>query len=83
MNRKSTGMTGVIIPYLNNLFFTKLLQATEIDAMEQGLSVMTKCSHSDPEIEVPAVETFMEMSMDGAMVVPLGNQSDKAIYHRF
>ena len=29
LNRKSTGMIGVIIPYLNDLFFTKLLEAIE------------------------------------------------------
>lgn len=82
MNRKTTGMIGVIIPYLNDLFFTKLLEAIEIAAMEQGLSVMTKCSHSDPVIEAQAVETFMQMNVDGALVVPLGNQSDRAAYSR-
>ncbi len=82
MNRKTSGMIGVIIPYLNDLFFTKLLESIEIAAMEQGLSVMTKCSHSDPVIEARAVETFMQMNVDGALVVPLGNQSDRATYSR-
>ena len=82
MNRKTSGMIGVIIPYLNDLFFTKLLEAIEIAAMEEGLSVMTKCSHSDPLIEARAVETFMQMNVDGALVVPLGNQSDRATYSR-
>jgi DNA-binding LacI/PurR family transcriptional regulator len=82
MNRKTSGMIGVIIPYLNDLFFTKLLEAIEIAAMKEGLSVMTKCSHSDPVIEARAVETFMQMNVDGALVVPLGNQSDRATYNR-
>ena len=82
MNRKTSGMIGVIIPYLNDLFFTKLLEAIEIAAMKEGLSVMTKCSHSDPVIEARAVETFMQMNVDGALVVPLGNQSDRATYSR-
>ena len=29
MNRKSKGMIGVIIPYLNDLFFTKLMAGIE------------------------------------------------------
>jgi DNA-binding LacI/PurR family transcriptional regulator len=82
MNRKSTGILGVIIPYLNDLFFTKLLEAIEIAAMDAGFTVITQCSHSDPEIEARAVETLMSMSVDGALVAPLGNQSDLAVLER-
>lgn len=78
LNRKSTGMIGVIIPYLNDLFFTKLLQSVEVAAMEAGLTVITQCSHSDPAIEARAAETFMSMNVDGALVAPLGDHSDQA-----
>ncbi len=78
LNRKSTGMIGVIIPYLNDLFFTKLLEAIEGAAMDAGLTVITQCSHSDPAIEARAAETFMSMNVDGAIVAPLGNHSDQA-----
>lgn len=82
LNRKSTGMIGVIIPYLNDLFFTKLLEAIERSAMEAGFTVITQCSHSDPLIEARAAETFMSMSVDGALVAPLGNHSDMKVYER-
>ncbi len=82
LNRKSTGMIGVIIPYLNDLFFTKLLESVEVAAMDAGLSVITKCSHSDPSIEARAAETFMSMNVDGALVAPLGDHSDQAVYQR-
>ncbi|MFK7876400.1 MAG: LacI family DNA-binding transcriptional regulator [Paracoccaceae bacterium] len=82
MNRKSTGMIGVIIPYLNDLFFSKLLEAIERAAMEAGFTVITKCSHSDPTIEARAAETFMSMNVDGALVVPLGNHSDMQMHER-
>jgi DNA-binding LacI/PurR family transcriptional regulator len=82
MNRKSTGMIGVIIPYLNDLFFTKLLEAIERAAMEAGFTVITQCSHSDPLIEARAAETFMSMSVDGALVAPLGNHSDMKAHER-
>ncbi len=82
MNRKSTGMIGVIIPYLNDLFFTRLLEAIELAAMEAGYTVITQCSHSDPEIEARAAETFLSMNVDGAIVAPLGNHSDLHIYER-
>ena len=82
MNRKSTGMIGVIIPYLNDLFFTRLLESIEVAAMQAGYTVITQCSHSDPTIERRAVETLLSMSVDGAIVAPLGNQSDMDIYAR-
>lgn len=82
LNRKSTGMIGVIIPYLNDLFFTKLLQSVEVAAMEAGLTVITQCSHSDPAIEARAAETLMSMNVDGALVAPLGDHSDQAVHLR-
>lgn len=82
MNRKSTGMIGVIIPYFNDLFFTRLLQSIEIAAMDAGLTVITQCSHSDPMIEARAAETLMSMSVDGALMIPLGNQSDRDVQGR-
>ncbi|WP_240611140.1 LacI family DNA-binding transcriptional regulator [Oceaniglobus ichthyenteri] len=82
MNRKSTGIIGVIIPYLNDLFFTRLLEAIERAAMEAGYTVITQCSHSDPDIEARAAETIMSMNVDGALVVPLGNHSDLKVHER-
>ncbi len=82
LNRKTTGLIGVIIPYLNDLFFTRLLESIEVAAMEAGYTVITQCSHSDPAIEARATETFMAMSVDGALVVPLGNNSDRDAHQR-
>ena len=82
MNRKYTGMIGVIIPYLNDLFFTRLLESIEMAAIEAGYTVITQCSHSDPAIEARASETLLSMSVDGALVVPLGNQSDFELHRR-
>jgi DNA-binding LacI/PurR family transcriptional regulator len=82
MNRKATGIIGVIIPYLNDLFFTKLLEQIELAAQEAGYTVITQCSHSDPALEARAAETFMSMSVDGALIAPLGNQSDRNVHER-
>lgn len=82
LNRKSTGMIGVIIPYLNDLFFSRLLEAIERAAMEVGYTVITQCSHSDPMIEARAAETLMSMNVDGAIVAPLGNHSDLDVHER-
>ncbi len=82
MNRQSTGMIGVIIPYLNDLFFTRLLESIEVAAMGEGYTVITQCSHSSPDVEARAAETFLSMSVDGALVAPLGNVSDFEAHER-
>ncbi len=82
MNRKTTGIIGVIIPYLNDLFFTRLQEEIERAAMKAGYTVITQCSHSDADIEARAAETFLSMNVDGAIVAPLGNHSDLRVYDR-
>jgi DNA-binding LacI/PurR family transcriptional regulator len=82
MNRKTTGIIGVIIPYLNDLFFTRLLESVELAALKAGYTIITQCSHSDPKIEQRAAETLLSMNVDGAIVAPLGNDSDMTAYHR-
>lgn len=82
MNRKSTGMIGVIIPYLNDLFFSNLLKSIETAAMAEGYTVITQCSHFDSVTEARAAETLMSMSVDGALVAPLGNQTDFVVQNR-
>ena len=82
MNRKSTGLIGVIIPYLNDLFFTKLQQAIETAAMQAGFTVLSQSSHADPAVEAQAISTLASMNVDGAIVVPLGNDTDFAAQNR-
>ncbi|WP_422071538.1 LacI family DNA-binding transcriptional regulator [Tranquillimonas rosea] len=76
MNRKTTGLIGVIFPHLKDLFFTSLLEAIETAAMEADLTIITQSSHGDPAIETRAVEQLLSMNADGVIVAPLGENSD-------
>lgn len=75
MNRKTTRLIGVVIPYLNDLFFTSLLEAIELAAEGTGFSIITQSSHGDRSREARAVEKLMSMSADGVLVAPLGTSS--------
>lgn len=75
MNRKSTGLIGVIIPHLSDPFFTSLLDVIELEAMAAGLTVITQGSHGDPEIEARAAERLLSMNPDGVLIAPLGGES--------
>lgn len=76
MNRKSSGLIGVIVPYYNDLFFTDLLGAIELAALEAGCTIVAQSSHGDPRIEARASETLRSMGVDGVIVAPLGRSSD-------
>ncbi len=82
MNRKSTGLIGVIVPHLTDLFFTSLLDAIDLAAMQSGFTIITLNSHGDPGVEVAAIEKLLSMSADGAIMAPLGLGSDRAALGR-
>ena len=72
-NRKTTGLVGVIIPHFNDLFFTSLTEAIDEVAREAGLTIITLSSHGNEGAEIKAVEKLRSMSVDGAIIAPLGS----------
>ena len=82
LNRKSTGLIGVIIPHLNDPFFTSLLDVIELAAMEAGFTIMSQGSHGDPAIEARAIERLLSMNADGVLVAPLGAISKIEAFER-
>jgi DNA-binding LacI/PurR family transcriptional regulator len=77
-NRKSTGLIGVIIPHFKDLFFASLLDAIEVSARKVGFTIITQSSHGDPAIEAQAIGKLRSMSVDGAIITPLGHNSETA-----
>ncbi|HPE59354.1 MAG TPA: LacI family DNA-binding transcriptional regulator [Thiolinea sp.] len=76
MNRESTGIVGVIIPYLHDLFFASLLEAIEKTGLRHDFTILTQSSHGDPRLEARAVERFISMNADAIVISPLGMDSD-------
>lgn len=73
MNRQSTRIIGVIVPYLSDLFFTSLIQAIEQAAHKRGYIIMIQCAHGNPELESRAFESLKAMSADGIIAAPIGH----------
>ncbi len=82
LNRKSTGLIGVIIPHLNDPFFTSLLDVIELAAMKAGFTIITQSSHGDPETELRATEKLLSMNPDGVLVAPLGVDGNVEAFER-
>lgn len=72
MNRQSTRIIGVIVPYLNDLFFTSLIESIEQSALNQGYTVIIQSAHGDPALELKAFENLLSMSADGVIAAPIG-----------
>lgn len=82
MNRKSTGLIGVIVPYLSDLFFTSLIEAIETTALETDHMVITQNAHGDPAVEARAIQNLISMSVDGVIMAPLGETSSLSAVSR-
>jgi len=75
MNRQTTRIIGVIVPYLNDLFFTSLIQSIEKYALERGYTIIIQCAHADTELESKMFENLVAMSADGIIAAPTGQAS--------
>lgn len=75
MNRKRTGVIGVIIPQFNDLFYASLIEAIEQRALSEDFTVIMQSSHGDPEQEARAARKLMSMNADGVIIAPLGRFS--------
>jgi len=75
MNRKLTRLIGLIVPYLNDLFFTSLTQELEVCALRSDYMVIVQNAHGDPKLLARAAKNLISMSADGVIVAPTGHTS--------
>lgn len=72
MNRQSTRLIGVVVPFLNDLFYTTLIQTIEEAASARGYTVVIQSAHGDSKAEAQAFENMISMSADGVITAPIG-----------
>ncbi|MCZ4280279.1 LacI family DNA-binding transcriptional regulator [Kiloniella laminariae] len=60
---------GLIVPDITNPFFAQLAKQVEMLAAGQGLSVMLANTHDDPAYEKQQIETLLDRSPLGILVV--------------
>ncbi|MDE0210712.1 MAG: LacI family DNA-binding transcriptional regulator [Boseongicola sp.] len=75
-NRKSTELIGVIVPSYKDLFFASLIASIEESARDLGYTIITQSSSGDSDVEAHAVRKLRSMSVDGAIVAPIGVAAD-------
>ena len=82
LNRTKTRLVGIVVPHLNDLFYTDLIQIIEQRAVQEDFTIITQSSHGSRAGELKAIETLRSMNVDGAIIAPIGADSDRATFRK-
>ncbi len=78
LRRQSSEVIALIIPDIENPFFTALARSVEDGAQAAGFSVVLCNTDDDPEKEAHYLQIAMSENMAGVILVPASDHSDLA-----
>ena len=64
----SSGMIGMIVPSISDLFFSRCAEAVEVVARERGFFLVVTASHDDPDLELKSLEHLLLHRIDGLIL---------------
>ena len=70
LRRSVTGTIGMVVPSLENPFFTELVSAVEHVLAQQNLNLFLSDSRNDLETEAQRLRAFTDGSVDGVLISP-------------
>lgn len=82
-NRRMTKNVGVVVPYIEDPFYAKIVRHIERRFLDAGYWPIVLSSHGETELEVKALQTLKSLKLAGAVVAPLGEASDLQALHAF
>lgn len=82
-NRRATRTIGIVVPYLTDPFFGEVVRAIERDVIDAGFRPIVFSSHGETDLELENLESLMSLKPAGALLAPLGRDSDLATVERF
>lgn len=82
LNRKRTRLIGVVVPHLNDIFQTSLINCIDAAAGDSDYKIIVQNSQNDPAREAAAIEALRSMNADGILIAPLGLASDTEMLRR-
>jgi LacI family transcriptional regulator len=69
INRISKGLLGLVIPDVNNPFYSEVAAVVEHEARAKGYLLIVANSESDPDKEQEILRSFCERGVDGLLVI--------------
>src|SRR6056297_1749982 len=82
-NRRLTKNIGIVVPYLADPFFAEIARMIERHCIEAGFWPILLGSHGEPELEKDALNGLRSLRVAGALVAPLGKNSDRSAVESF
>ncbi len=81
-NRRHPKTLGILVPSLNDPFYSSLLQRIERQALAAGYWTIIQNSQGLPELEAELVATLMSLKLAGVIAIPLGYSSRNGLYRQ-
>nr|WP_319515068.1 LacI family DNA-binding transcriptional regulator [uncultured Cohaesibacter sp.] len=76
LKKKNPKNIGVIVPQLIDPFYAEIVRRIEMMCIEKGYWAVVLSSHGEAMVENAAVETLLALKLSGAIIAPLGTDSD-------
>lgn len=73
-------MIGVILPNLNNTYYTALIEAIYKEAFEQGYEIIFKVSYGNHAYEIKLLELLLSMRVDGIIITSAQDIYNNSIF---
>lgn len=75
-NRRLTKNVGVVVPHLSDPTFAEIARSVELLLIDAGFHVTLFSSHGRGDLESEALETLRGLKPAGALLAPLGRESN-------
>lgn len=79
-NRRHPRTLGILMPHLTDPFYAEVVRHLETLCASRGYWAIVLSSHGDREREEAALRTLLSLKLSGAVVAPLGTQSNRKVY---
>jgi LacI family repressor for deo operon, udp, cdd, tsx, nupC, and nupG len=79
-NRRNPKTLGILVPSLMDPFYAGIVQCIERQALAAGYWTVIQNSQGSPEREAEALATLLSLKVAGAIAIPLGYASRRALY---
>lgn len=82
LNRRRTTILGIIIPNQLDHFYMAMTKRLQSLAEQRGYLAIVLSSDGKPELEKQAIETLRSLNVAGAIIAPLGEESQHSTLAR-
>lgn len=76
LNRRNPRNIGIVVPHLVDPFYAEVVRQIEVRCVEAGYWAIVLSSHGQSALEANALDTLRSLKIAGAIIAPLGEQSD-------